>query len=161
MKKTVLVIGILAGLFLKLFILDFLHISGSSMYPNLKNGETVVVNKLAYGLVVPFKGRFFLQWQEPKNDQTVIFLHDNKIVVKRVYGQSGTHLDFLKNSQYILKVRDFEVPLTEEQYNNLHSFEQVPKGYVLVLGDNFSESVDSRDYGFVSVKNITGKIIGR
>ena len=43
----------------------------------------------------------------------------------------------------------------------MNNYEKVPEGYVLVLGDNLSDSVDSRDYGFVSVKNITGKIISR
>lgn len=43
----------------------------------------------------------------------------------------------------------------------MKNFEKIPEGYVFTLGDNQKNSVDSRDYGFVSVKNIMGKIIGK
>ena len=43
----------------------------------------------------------------------------------------------------------------------MSQYDSVPDGYILALGDNLSESVDSRSYGFVSVKNVTGKIIGK
>ena len=36
---------------------------------------------------------------------------------------------------------------------------QVPDGYILAVGDNYEVSVDSRDYGFVSVKNVLGKVL--
>ena len=35
----------------------------------------------------------------------------------------------------------------------------VPEGYVLAIGDNYSQSIDSRTYGFVPVKNILGKVL--
>ncbi len=162
-NSTILVIftGLIIGILLKLFVFDILHISGHSMEPNLNNGDSVIVNKLAYGLVVPFKSSFFFQWAKPKNGDVVIFLHDNKIVCKRVCATEGCHLDFSKNSGYSLIVQNKNIELTHDQFQNLYSFEQVPQDYVLVLGDNMQQSVDSRDYGFVSVHNITGKIIGR
>ena len=45
-----LFIGLCIGIAVKLFVIDFLHISGRSMEPAIKDGETVFVNKLAYGL---------------------------------------------------------------------------------------------------------------
>ncbi len=154
-------VGILLGIILKFFVLDFLHISGFSMSPTIKDGETVLVNKLAYGLNVPFKGRFFLQWNSPKQGDVVIYFHDNKIVVKRCVGVEGTHLDFLADSGYILNIGSSSAVLTQNQYEKLKNFSEIPSGYIFALGDNQEESLDSRDYGFVSVKNITGKIIGK
>ena len=88
-------------------------------------------------------------------------MHCNKIVVKRCIATQGTTLEFMADSEYILKVNNKTIPLKEEEYKRLSSFSQVPSGYVLVLGDNIEESIDSRQYGFVAVKNITGKILGK
>lgn len=153
--------GIIIGFVFKLFVLDILHISGHSMEPTLMNNDSVAVFKLAYGIPSPSRNSFLIQWSEPKRNDIVIFLHDNKIVTKRCAAVSGDHLDFSTDSGYILTVNNKHVFLTPPEYEKMHNFEKVPEGYVLVLGDNLSDSVDSRDYGFVSVKNITGKIINR
>ncbi len=153
--------GAAAGLLLKLFALDVLHIAGKSMEPTLKDGSYVLVNKLAYGLTVPFAGRFFVQWASPKAGDIVIYLHEDKIVVKRCAAVAGAQLDFLMQPEYSLAANGKRIRLTAEQYAGLSPFLTVPDGYVLALGDNPAESIDSRDYGFVSIKNITGKIIGK
>lgn len=155
-----LIIGLLLGIFVKLFVLDILTISGQSMVPSIQDKNTVLVNKLAYGIAVPFSSRFFVQWSTPKKNDIVIFLHDNKIVVKRCVLLPNEQLEFLLDSGYNLILGGNKIPLTKEQYINLSKYEQVPDGFVFVLGDNYNSSIDSRDYGFVSTKNITGKIIG-
>ena len=155
-----LIIGLLLGIFVKLFVLDILTINGQSMLPSIQDKNTVFVNKLAYGIAVPFSSKFFVQWATPKKNDIVIFLHDNKIVVKRCVLLSNEQLEFLLDTKYNLIVGGEKIPLTKEQYINLSKYEQVPDGFVFVLGDNYNSSIDSRDYGFVSTKNITGKIIG-
>jgi len=155
-----LIIGLLLGIFVKLFVLDILTINGQSMLPSIQDKNTVFVNKLAYGIAVPFSSKFFVQWATPKKNDIVIFLHDNKIVVKRCVLLSNEQLEFLLDTKYNLIVGGEKIPLTKEQYINLSKYEQVPEGFVFVLGDNYNSSIDSRDYGFVSTKNITGKIIG-
>lgn len=153
--------GILFGLIIKLFVIDVLHVSGNSMEPAFKDGDSVIVQKFAYGIPKPFRGTFFVQWAEPKLNDIVIFLHDNKIVVKRCVAVSGEQLDFSSNSEYILNIRGRKISLTRTQFERLSKFSRVPEGFILAIGDNLSESIDSRDYGFVSVKNIVGKIIER
>ena len=37
---------------------------------------------------------------------------------------------------------------------------RVPEGRILAVGDNYRESIDSRDYGFVSTANILEKLYG-
>ncbi len=156
-----LLAGASLGIALKLFALDILHVSGASMEPALPDNSVVLVNKLAYGLVRPGAGRFFIQWAEPRRGEIVIFLHDDKIVVKRCVAAAGDRLDFLNDSEYSLITGDETISLSEYQYNRLRTFDAVPEGYILAVGDNRAQSVDSREYGFVSVKNITGRIIGR
>ena len=137
--------GLIAGLFLKLFVIDFLHVSGTSMEGAIKDGSD----------------RLLIQWNRPKVGDIVIYMYNNKIVVKRCAAVSEQSLEYSANSLYNLKIGDKNIPLTKEQYFNLKDCSQVPEGYILAIGDNYEKSVDSRDYGFVSVRNVLGKVICR
>lgn len=162
--KTLLIFiiaGILCGLFIKLFVLDWFHVSGKSMESTLKDGSTVFVSKISYGLTIPFTQNYFFRWAEPQKNDIVIFLHDNKIVIKRCVLTGGEKLDFLADSQYSLIAGQYKIPLDHEQFEKLSQFEKVPEGYIFAVGDNYDQSIDSREYGFISIKNITGKVICR
>lgn len=165
MKKSKLpvfiFIGIFIGVAVKLFVFDVLFVSGNSMSPTLKDGDKVFVNRLAYGIAVPFRSKFIVQWKTPERNDIVIYLHDDRIVVKRCVALGGDMLEFSEDSDYNLFLGGKKILLSKEQYEILKNYDKVPEGYIFALGDNYSESVDSRTYGFVSVKNITGKIIGR
>lgn len=154
-----ILIGILLGTILKLFVFDILTVSGISMEPTLKDNSVVIVNKLSYGLVIPFRYKFFFTWNKPQANDIVIFLHDNKIVIKRCVATSGQQLDFLHDTEYSLIVGNKKIILTEEQFSKMKQFDKVPEGYILAIGDNYYNSVDSRSYGFISEKNVIGKII--
>jgi signal peptidase I len=156
-----IITGVILGILLKLFVIDVLRVSGTSMETAIPDGSTVYVNKLAYGLVKPGNREFFTQWAQPREGDVVIFLHDNKIVVKRCAAEGGTYLDYLDDSGYYLLVGDRKITLTEQQYRQMKSSSSVPDGYILALGDNLDASIDSRSYGFVSVKNVVGRVIGK
>lgn len=158
MKKLIF-FGLLIGLFLKLFVFDFLKISGKSMEPTLSSGNHIVINKAAYGIQNPFTKEYYFTWKSPKKNDVVIFLNDNKIVVKRCVLTEGDSLEILVDSGYHIIINNQKVPLSEFQYLQFAGTKTVPSGYIFVLGDNFLYSVDSRDYGFVSTKSIKGKAI--
>ena len=158
MKKLIF-FGLLIGLFLKLFVFDFLKISGKSMEPTLSSGNHIVINKAAYGIQNPFTKEYYFTWKSPKRNDVVTFLNDNKIVVKRCVLTEGDSLEILVDSGYHIIINNQKVPLSEFQYLQFAGTKTVPRGYIFVLGDNFLYSVDSRDYGFVSTKSIKGKAI--
>lgn len=154
-------IGLIIGLLIKLFAFEVLTVSGRSMIPALQDGDKIFINRLQFGLAEPFGSKLLIQWAKPKQNDIVIFLYDNKIVVKRCVAIEGDKLEYSESSDYTLTANDKEIPLTETQYENLKASSQVPEGYILAIGDNYEESVDSRTYGFVSVRNILGKVICR
>lgn len=151
--------GLLAGLFLKLFVIDVLHVSGRSMEEAIHDGSTLVVNKLAYGIVKPFGQSLLVQWKSPAQNDVVIYLYNNKIVVKRCVATEGQSLEYSTDKLYTLKTGDKNIPLTESQYLRFKDIKCVPEGYILAIGDNYEESVDSREYGFVNKKNVLGKVL--
>lgn len=157
----IICIGLAAGLFLKLFVVDILHVSGTSMQPALKDGDTLVVNRLAYGIAPPYGEKLLVQWREPKAGDVVIYLYDNKIVVKRCVAVGGDHLAYSSDTVYTFTAGGKQIPLTDAQYRQLKDIDTVPDGYILAVGDNYEESVDSRTYGFVPVRNVLGKVLCR
>lgn len=157
--KKIIFFGLLIGFFVKIFVIDFLKVSGKSMEPTLSSGERIVINKAAYGIQNPFSKKYFFTWKSPKKNDVVTFLNDDRIVVKRCVLTEGDSLEILVDSGYYLLIDNQNVPLTEFQYLQFAGTKTVPSGYIFVLGDNFLYSVDSRDYGFVSTKSIKGKAI--
>lgn len=149
----------LLAIFVKLFILDIVVVSGTSMTPTIKDGQIIFINKLAYGIVKPFSSSFFIQWETPKQNDIVIYLYNDKMVVKRCVAIELTPLEYSNNSEYSVKVNEKLIPLTEQQFHRIKNSDRVPQGMIFAVGDNYLESVDSRNYGFVSVNNIIGKVL--
>ena len=96
-----------------------------------------------------------------------MYRKDGHFTVKRCLGISEEPIEFSKklgyNYDYSMKVSGKDIPLTAVQFRNLGGMSdeeqvRVPAGYVLALGDNLKESYDSRDYGFVHVDGIYGKV---
>lgn len=151
--------GIVIGVLLKLFVFEVLHVSGTSMTPAISDGQSIFVNKLAYGIVSPAGDSLLVSWSKPQREDIVVYLHNNKIVVKRCIAIEGDLLEYSFDTGYTLYVGEKNIPLTELQYALMRTCDKVPEGYILTVGDNYAESVDSRNYGFVSVKNILGKVV--
>lgn len=155
-------IGLIIAALVKLFLFETLTVDGSSMKPTLSNTQTIFVNKAAYGIPNPFGAELLVQWSKPKTGDVVIYLYKNNLVVKRCVATRNATLDYLTNSSYILLVdNDLQIPLTEEQYQNMKECSSVPEDYILAVGDNYAESYDSRNYGFIPVTNVLGKVICR
>ncbi len=165
-KRNILiyvVLGIAIGIFLRVFIFNVEKVAGTSMEPSLKEGDTVIINKLAYGIANPVTGKLMVQWAKPKINDIIVYYMNNKLVVKRCVATENMPLDFSKLSGYSFSVggteNPLEIPLTEQQYQRLKYDTSVPEGTVLAIGDNYEESVDSRTYGFIEVDCILGKVI--
>lgn len=155
----IILIGLSIGMCLKLFVVDIVKVSGDSMAPTIKDGSIVVINKLAYGIVNPFGSDLLVQWALPQKTDIVTYLYNNKMVIKRCAGISGEVLDFSSDLNYTMHIGDKVYPLSEQQYQRIKFDGVVPDNTVFVIGDNAKDSVDSRDYGFIPVNNILGKVV--
>ncbi|MDR0785073.1 MAG: signal peptidase I [Treponema sp.] len=58
---------------MKLFLFDFVIIEGSSMLPTIKQGAVVFIVKTAYGVRLPWSGRYLVRWATPKKGDVVVF----------------------------------------------------------------------------------------
>lgn len=164
MKKTgrtpILFLSVvLAALACKLFVLDVMYVSGPSMAPTFTTGSFVFEYKLAWGVPVPFANRYAVRWGLPRVGDIVIFPWQNRWVIKRCLATGGMPLAFPDDGEYRIIVSDESISLNHAQYLRLRDTECVPEGMLFVVGDNRKESVDSREYGFVSVDSVRGKVL--
>jgi signal peptidase I len=138
-------------------IFSFMVIDGVSMDPTLRSGEIVLVLRLGYGLRLG--GAYLLRWAEPKREDLVAFRNPSsgRQVVKRCVGVGGDPL-FLEGSSS-LRVADRVFGLTTGQDFHFLSAQSVPKRCFFMVGDNPSQSLDSREYGPVAIDSVLGRVV--
>ncbi len=84
-------------------IADWNVVPTGSMNPSIVAGDRIWVNKLAYGLRIPFTDWQLLQWSQPQRGEVVIFFSpDGGLrMVKRVIGVPGDIIQLYDNQLII------------------------------------------------------------
>ena len=85
-------VAVLIALLLRAFIIEAFTIPSGSMIPTLAVGDFLFVNKLSYGVRLPFVDRMVTQWSVPARGDVVVFVYpcDPKLdYIKRVMGLPG------------------------------------------------------------------------
>lgn len=80
-------------------------IPSGSMIPSLLIHDHIFVNKLAYGIRVPFSSQWLWRFSHPSRGDVVVFrsIEDDSIfMVKRVIGLPGDHIRLEENGSLIL-----------------------------------------------------------
>ena len=79
-------------------------IPSASMLPSLLIHDHIFVNKLVYGVRVPFSENWLIKFSEPKRGEVIVFKYpENKSIffIKRVVGVPGDHLRWDGDKLYI------------------------------------------------------------
>ncbi len=149
------------------------RVEGSSMLPNLAEGEYVIVNKLVYmrfdprDLVslIPFveveDDRDVFPFHAPRRGEVIIFEFPNnpeRDFVKRVIGVPGDTIEIRHGSVIVNSIPLNEPYITHHDTGNMGRI-TVPEGGYFVLGDNRRASNDSRSWGPVPTHNIIGRTL--
>ncbi len=147
--KYIIVVVIVLLLFI--FCVGLQQVTGPSMYPTLKEGNILIVNKLLY------------RFKAIERNDIVVLMHDDKYMVKRVVGLPGEYVEYKDNYVYVNgeKFKETFIDTTKVKTNDFSlsdlGYETIPNDMYLVLGDNRENSMDSRDFGLVKKDLIVGK----
>ncbi|MCM3594540.1 signal peptidase I [Metabacillus idriensis] len=154
-KAVLLAVGL--ALIIRLFLFEPYLVEGSSMDPTLHDGDRLFVSKSSFMI------------GDVKRGDIVIIDSDEKDVhyVKRVIGLSGDTVE-VKGHKLKINGKQLEEPYllsNEKKAEKLGMFLMddfepvtVPKHDVFVMGDNRTNSMDSRNgLGFISKDRIAGK----
>jgi signal peptidase I len=132
------------------FVGQVARVEGTSMAPTLQDQDRLIVNKLAYRLADPKVGDIVMLYYPLKPE---------KSFVKRVIALEGDQLRIVDGHVFRndVPLDDSFVPAEYRSHGDWGP-EVIPEGYCFVMGDHRNNSFDSRDWGFVPKKYITGKV---
>jgi len=164
-----ILIAVIIALFIRTFVVQAFKIPSGSMKPTLQVGDHILVNKFIYGVKIPYLSTVVLPVKDPQRGDIVVFkfpVDPRKDFIKRVIAVPGDVVEIRDKTIFIngrrvnhdygvfsdprtiagnLKPRDNLGPIT------------VPKDALFVMGDNRDESFDSRFWGFVPIRDVSGK----
>lgn len=131
------------SVFMVVYFLNFkiIIVNGPSMEPTLKNGMPVLMSKSI---------------KQIKKDDIIVFEHDNELCIKRIIAVPNDNVELKNKSIYINGVK----VLTDSHEIEYKNYTLSSDEY-FVLGDNFRNSTDSRDFGPVNINSVKYKGIGK
>jgi signal peptidase I len=165
--------GLVFG-FVRPFVVEAFYIPSESMVPTLRIGDRVLVNKFIYRFTEPQRGDIIvfksveggsLPPQEDLIERVVDLVRPGRSqeppredLIKRVVGVPGDEIS-VRNGRLFVNGEPQREPYVNKKYPD-RSFSPavtVPKGHVFVMGDNRTNSQDSRVFGPVPERNIEGE----
>jgi signal peptidase I len=164
-----IIMALVLALFIRTFIVQAFKIPSGSMIPTLQIGDHILVNKLSYGVRMPFVEKYLLGYATPQRGDVVVFIFpedDSKDFIKRVVGVAGDTIE----------VRAKKVFVNGKPAEDSHAYfagydpqsggassgddygpKTVPENHIFVMGDNRDRSYDSRFWGYVNLNAVRGK----
>jgi signal peptidase I len=151
---------------LRTFVIQTFSIPSGSMLPTLHVGDRIIVNKLSYDFHDVHRGDIVVFKRPPLESQNYSDL------VKRVVGLPGETISSVNGKIYIngklLSVpwlppgpQDFTGPLASDAHPqfNMPGPVKIPTGEYYVMGDNRTDSEDSRFFGPIPKSLIVGRAV--
>ncbi len=149
-------IALLVVIPVRFFLAEPFVVSGSSMFPTFENADYLIVDKISYRL------------DKPERDDVVVFKYPpnpKKFLIKRIIGLPEETVDIKNNTitifndEYIDGFVLNEPYIKEMQTNTTHL--TLKDDEYFVMGDNRNASSDSRYWGPLQRKFITGRALLR
>ena len=158
MRDVILIVAVFV--LFGVFVAQPVVVEGTSMVPELQNGERLIVNKLIY---YNFES---VSWGHISRGDIVVFWYPEdpeKSFVKRVVGLPGETVEISNGVVYVDGMALEEPYLKKSGLDKTSDVERtkVKDHYYFVMGDNREHSSDSRSWGLVPQKYIYGKAFFR
>ena len=154
---AVLLVAVGAAFGVRIWVAQTYLIPSASMEPTLMIGDRILVNKLSYHLHGVGRGDIIVFAKPPKetSDPTI------KDLVKRVIGLPGDVISSRGGQVFINGQVLHEPWLSPHVVTTGISTQKVPPHEYFVMGDNRSDSQDSRFFGPIPGSLIVGRAVGR
>ncbi len=140
------IIIIIVVVLIRTFIITPIQVDGLSMYSTLDDNEILLLKKYD---------------KDYERFDIVVFDYNNTKLIKRIIALPGETVKYEDNKLYIngeYVEEDFLDENMETYDFSLEElgYEEIPEGYYFVLGDNRTNSTDSRIIGLISEEELDG-----
>lgn len=148
-----LAIAVVVCVLLITYVVQAFKVQGTSMSPELLDGERILVNKFIYRFAEINRGDVVVFWYP--EDPNLSF-------IKRVVGLPGETVE-VRNGDVYLDGAMLDEPYVFVDNDDHRSFaaQEIRPGHYFVLGDNRRGSNDSRSWGLVPERYIYGQAFVR
>ena len=170
-------VAVLLALLIRTFAVQAFKIPSGSMKQTLLIGDHILVNKFIYGVKVPFSKTTIIPFKKPKHGDIVVFkfpMDPEKDFIKRVVGVAGDKVEIRNKQVFVNNIKadssfaqftdsfivpgcpfgsKKDAPCRKDNFGPI----KVPENKLFVMGDNRDQSFDSRFWGFVDLKAVSGE----
>ncbi len=159
----IIVLAVALALFVRTFFVQAFRIPSESMEDTLLVGDFLFANKFLFGAKLPFVDARIPGVRDPMPGDIIIFKYpgDHKTdYIKRCVAVAGQTVELRGNSLYIdgnLENEDYSKYVFGDRPDRRFGPFTVPEGHIFMMGDNRDNSADSRAWGPLDMKLITGK----
>ncbi|HEY4497010.1 MAG TPA: signal peptidase I [Candidatus Paceibacterota bacterium] len=147
--SEILIVALASIFIIYNFIAQPFLVQGASMEPNFQSGNYLLVDELSY------------RFRDPIRGEVIVFINPNnesEFYIKRIIGLPTEKIDII-NSQVFVdgdKIDEYYLPLGAD-FKGDYSFILDSDEY-FVMGDNRSQSFDSRNWGPLAKDKIVGAV---
>ncbi|MSR73700.1 MAG: signal peptidase I [Candidatus Pacebacteria bacterium] len=149
--KTIAIAGIVVFGIRALLFQPFL-VSGPSMEPNISQSNYLIIDELTY------------RFREPMRGEVVVFRYPgdkSTFYIKRILGLPNEQVDVADGAVSVNGVKIDESAYLKGINTSGDVHTKLDGGYYFVMGDNRSNSYDSRAWGPLEKKHIVGRALLR
>lgn len=143
------IIVVIVVVLIRSFIVTPAVVDGQSMEDTLYNNNVVILNKLDYKL------------NDIKRFDVVVLKYNGEKLIKRVIGLPGEHVEYKDGNLYIdgFLIEDtYGKTGTDDFKLETLGYLNIPGDMYFVVGDNRSNSADSRILGLIKKEDILGSV---
>ena len=166
-----LLLGLMAA---RSTLADHYYVPSGSMEPTLVPGDRVVVDKMAYGMRVPFTQIQISDGDAVTRGEVVIFdsPRDGKRLIKRIVAIGGDEVivsngRLLINGNFMARLDDLDTEMFGERIVRLNMADgggpdfvsSIPEGKLLAMGDHRGNSLDGRIFGLIEEQSVYGRAV--
>lgn len=133
---------ILVVVLIKTFVVSPIRVNGASMNPTLNDKDIMLLDEISY--------RFF----DVERFDIVVVKEEDEYLIKRVIGLPGETVEYKNDKLYI------DDKYVKEDFKHKETFDfstTLGKDEYFIMGDNRTNSTDSRVFGPISRDKIMGK----